>query len=218
MLFKILFHEKIDTDNALMESLVNMLEEKTGVKLDAQLKSIVRDISKSKTNDVFERLEEEFSSFNKSSSIEARKSTLQSLLKYCLNEFFSTTEDENTITRKSLTHDYYKDFFANYEINERTIRTDFDYDIQLLKSILMSTIVYAINLEKPFKDKEITNITNLIQDISSVNFANFIQRNYQYIKAEEYASLEDAEAKLQVKKKLIAIITSILDDVKNSKC
>jgi hypothetical protein len=82
----------------------------------------------------------------------------------------------------------------------------------------MSTIVYAINLEKPFKDKEITNITNLIQDISSVNFANFIQRNYQYIKAEEYASLEDAEAKLQVKKKLIAIITSILDDVKNSKC
>lgn len=218
MLFRILFHEKLDNDNQMMQSLIKMLEKQTNTKFDNELKSIVKKICNSKCSNIFEKLKEEFSDFDSNLTDSSKKSYAKSLLKYCLSEYFNSNENSNYV-EKSLNAEDYKNFFNNYERNQDTIKEDFNNDINLLKSILMNTIVHAISLEKPFKDKEITNIDTLNDNIEKgKEFKNFIKNNYMYINAEEYASLEEKQAKIEVQKKLKLIITSILNDIKNSCC
>ncbi len=112
----------------------------------------------------------------------------------------------------------YASYFAQIRSNRtyEDMKKDFACDIDILRDVLLHAFIRAINIEKSFVAREVKAIEYVISWIESKEFNAFVSNNIEFIKAEEFDSLDRAEAEIKMRSAFMMEINKIIATINNT--
>lgn len=210
MIYDLLFHDELSFENKTkVKDIVNIFENIFKIAMNPFIYSSIKLIVKTNSGKAEQIIKNAFSSFDNDMNDNQKENVIKSLFNYCFDE--AGVEEINDY---DLTEETYRKYFSEKQNKSyEDVVNDIAYDIELLQKLLLSTVIYAVNIEKPFISKEVNEIENIIASFETNEFRDFISHNIMLIKSSEFNNLEKNEQIRKANAEFVKFINEKLKEI-----